>query len=212
MRKYGLNMDIIVNKNWTDFKTEVTNRSMSPQWHEHIKGDPKPNQYRVYGQDGYFMFETYIDLGSSDATDFETNYQNTWNAQLEYRNDNGLMQSTVSPRPKGTITYFAGIDDNSNILEYDFATTDVSITRILTFDETVHLKDAVIIPDNAPFGSYVDVKIVHPDDGDLLYYMKHYNILGSYPLYINSEDQSSIAAGLELHVIIYNSSPGNVES
>lgn len=187
---------------WADFKAKLTPRNLSPQWVD------SNSSYYIYGKDGFICFACEIEQeepATSDQVDFESNYKDDWNSQLDYRNDKGVQQIVVSPRPNNTVTYFGGISDVSGAkLQFNLTASDTSITKSLEFNENVYLKDAIVITKDAPIGSYLEAKVVHPTAGVLQYFCKNFNLLGSQAILINSEDQELLPLGLKLEITVYN--------
>lgn len=192
---------------WTNFKAEVSNRNMYPQWLD------SNGSYYIYAKDGFLCFSCEIKKEnpvSADQTDFETNYKSIWNTQLEYRDSKGLNRVHVSPRPNNTETYFAGAGDsggigNGNQLIFNLSNTDVSKSVDLTYSENVFMKDGVIRFTNAPLGSYLDLEIVHPVAGVIGSYARKLHLLGDGRIDVNSEDYAEITAGLIVRISVYNS-------
>lgn len=206
-----MNNNILIFKQWESFKSEVINREMCPQWYEHERGAPDVNQYKIYAQDGFFMFQTILNKDAgSDCIDFENNYKDSWNAKLEYRDENGLIRVHESPRPCNNTTYFTGAGDtgglaSGNNILFKINSTDTSKQIDVEFSEDIFIKDAIIQFDSAPFGSYIDVQIIHPTNGVVANYIKKLFLIGTNTLYINSEDSAKITQGLKIRSTVYNS-------
>jgi len=202
-------MHIVINKNWTDFKTEVTDRSMRPQWFEKVKGNP-PNEYRIYGQDGFFLFETYLPQDSgSDVIDFENNYKDDWNSQLDFRDDTGIVQVISSPKPLGTKVFFSGRADGSNPgngdkILFKMLSGDASKSVDIEYDEDIYLQSVKLIFTNAPLGAYIDIDVL---SGSTLVgsFVKGYLLYDTNIVSLNGEDKGFIKNSLKLRVTVFNS-------
>ena len=216
---------IEVGRSWTESKTEVTNRSLAPQWYE-LNGF-----YKLIGSDEVLLFTCDLDISDngpgSDTEDFENNYKNDWNTRLEYRNESGIKRFHSSPRPEGLTTYFTGVGDDTSdpdeanwvvgggteaYIEMTSADTDKSV--ILTFTEDVWIKDGIIFYDSVPFGATIDVYINHPQAGTQAYFLRQLRLKGTsnIGIYLNSEDGGKIPKGLELILKVTNgSTPGNFD-
>jgi hypothetical protein len=185
-------------QSWTDFKNKVTERNLAPQFYEKVRGAPNNNQYKIFAVDGFLQFAWILEQdGNSDVIDFENNYKNIWNQELDYRDSTGLQQVVSSPRPLGKATYLSGCGDNGgvgngNIILFSMTAADVSKTIDLTYNEDIYIKDGIITYTDAPLGSYVNVEIVHPVDGVVSCFCKKVFMLGSNVLYLNTEDKLNL--------------------
>jgi len=191
---------------WQPFKDKVINRNLSPQSNEEVIDGI--DYYVILAQDGFLLFQCKIIIGSDEAIDFETNFKNIWNKQLTFADSTGISQVMTSARPVGTTTFFTSIDDNGNILEFNFTENDTLITKDLTFNEDIWIKDGGINFENAPFGAYFDVFLVHPQVGVVAKLCRNVLIYGTHILPINSEDKFLVSEGLIIRVNIYN---GNIK-
>lgn len=207
-----------VKLNWEDFKTEVANRIMSPQWVD-VNGS-----YYIAARDDFFTFDCeLIKDGSSDEVDFENNYKNDWNKRLQYHDRNGLKRVHTSPRPDSTTTYFCGSGDSGGIgngtgMVFNITINDTEVSKTLIFSEDVNVKDGIIITKDAPLGSKISVEILDPSDNMVMTFVKKVNLLGTQVIYLNSEDSEVIYSYLKLRITVYNSTPaaafqvvGNIE-
>lgn len=71
-------MIVIPIASWTEFKNLVAGKSLAPQWYE------TADTYEVQAvEDGIYLWQSALLKGSSDATDFETYYQDIWNVPLD---------------------------------------------------------------------------------------------------------------------------------
>lgn len=201
-------MRIIKIDNWTDFKQVALERSAHPQWSK--IGD----MYYIDFKDGYRLFTLDLDNdGGYEVLDFEANYKNIWNAKLEYRDGIGLPRVHTSPRPDGTVTYFSGAGDDQSAgdgerLIFNMLSTDSSKSKTISFNENVHIKDGIAITHDAPIGSKLDIEVLDPNDNPVMSFVKSYNLLGTGPIYLNSEDQEKLSSILKLRVTVYNSVSG----
>jgi len=188
---------------WTQFKSEVSSRSMSPQWVD------ANSSYYIYGRDGFITFSCEIfqnEISTGDQLDFETNYKSIWNKQLSFTDPSGIQQVIPSARPAGTTTFFTGEGDNGNKLEFELTVNDASISRDLTFNEDIWIKDGGMICVDAPFGAYFNVDVVHPQYGIVAKFCRRVPLYGNNTFLLNSEDKSLITQGLTLRVTVFNSS------
>lgn len=129
------------------------------------------------------------------------------------RMSDGLTKVYSSPRPFGTTTYFSGAGDdviNSIVgggdrLLYNLTSTDISKSIEIEFLETIYIKDGYMITENAPFGSYLDIEIIHPVSGVVGCFGKKIPILGNSFIPMDSEDRGEIAQGLKIRITVFNS-------
>jgi hypothetical protein len=190
--------------NWVDFKGEVSDRAMNPQWVD------ANDSYYICAKDDFFQFNCELEQDEgSDVVDFEVNYKDSWNRALEYHDRNGLKRFHTSPRPNGTITYFAGGGDNGGVgngadMVFDITSGDTEVSKILSFSEDVNVKDGIVITKNAPLGSKISVEILDPSDNVVMTFVKKVNLLGSQTIYLNSEDSELLYSYLKLKVTVYN--------
>lgn len=91
---------------WSTFKSFIDVRNLSIQFLEHTSA------YDLWATDGIVTYLCDIYKGSSDATDFESNYKSDGNVPIERRNIDGRAIKHETPRPLGTYTYFTGTDDD----------------------------------------------------------------------------------------------------
>lgn len=204
-------------ESWADFKTEVTDRAMCPQWYE------DRGYYNIFALDGFFMFTIQLDVSDTgagtDTTDFNDNYKSSWNLRLDYRDSTGLLRLHASPRPENYTTYFTGVgDDTSDASEANWTIGDgneayLSLTASddtkevkMTFTEDVYIKDGIMFFDSAPAGAKIDVYINYPGVGAVAYFIRGLRIKGDCPMgvYLNSEDGGKMAKGLELVIKVHN--------
>lgn len=64
-------------QSWTDFKNLVTTKKLIPQYSDTI------HSYEIYATEGIYVWTIGLPKGSSDATDFENNYQANYNKPVE---------------------------------------------------------------------------------------------------------------------------------
>lgn len=203
-------MNIIVYKSWTDFKTEVTNRTLVAQWYVKAKGDPTPDEYRVYGQDGFFLFETYLPQdGGSDVTDFEDNYKDDWNTQLDFRDQTGITQVISSPKPLGNDIFFSGRGDGSNPgdgtkMIFKMLSTDTSKFVDIEYDEKIYHQSVKIIYSNVPLGAYIDIDVLSGATV-VASFVKGYLLHDTGVISLEGEDKSLINNSLKLRITVFNS-------
>ena len=198
-------------KDWADFKVEVVNRGLLPQWYICTRGVPSPDEYRIYSEDSFFMFECYVKKdGGADCIDFEDNFKDIWNKKLDHRDATGIITIHSSPRPDGMTTYFSGAGDSGGIglgnrMIFNLTASDASKSVDLNYSEDVYLKDGVINYKDAPLGSCLSVEIIHPINGIVKKYATKLPLLGTGRTDINSEDSGKIDFGLKVRVTVYNS-------
>lgn len=121
-----------------------------------------------------------------------------------------------SPRPMNHYSYFTSKGDgtaigNGNSMLFSMLDTDVEKSVDLTFNELVYLKDGLVHCKNAPFGATVDISVVHPLYGILLYFGKEVPVYGDYPITLDTEDRASLPQGLSIRVTVRNSTGLNGE-
>lgn len=188
--------------NWNEFKTEVANREINPQWID------SNSSYHIYGKDGFICFYSEIvqlENSSVDQTDFETNYKDLWNRQLSFSDPTGIQQVIPSGRPPNTVTFFASDGDNGISLIFDMGAGDTSISKDLTFNEDIYIKDGSIYCENAPFGASFDVEVIHPVAGVVSKFCRNVLLFGTARFELNSEDKSLLLTGLTLRITLNNS-------
>lgn len=196
---------------WSQFKTEVTNRIMNPQWID------DGNTYSVYAVDGFLLFNISLIKGTSDCDEFEADYKDIWNRpQVMRSNETGLERLYGSPRPEGTSTYFCGQGDDVGVspavvgggqeIFVDMTTSDTTKTIYLDFAEDIYPKDGLVFFKDAPMGAKVDVFINHPLAGNVGFFVKNLRIYGDCNIGIglNSEDVGLMPQGVQLAVKVYN--------
>lgn len=201
-----------ISKTWVDFKSLVINRSLRPQYDYFIdyvvnNGIASESQYvNIYGLDGFLLFITTLQSDTDEFNDFESNYKDSWNAQLTFTDPTGIQQVIPSARPIGTTTFFTGKGDNNVTLDFNFPTLlpPASIVKDLTFNEDIYIKDGGMMFENAPFGAYFNVDVVHPQAGVVAKFCRNIFILGTGSYELNSEDKSLLVQGLILRVTVFN--------
>lgn len=205
-----------INKDWSDFKDVVVQRGLVPQYDYFIDYININNviselqKVRLFGADGFLLFSCLLEKNTDDFNDFETNYKNNWNSRLDFRDANGLSRVIPSARPDGTITYFTGAGDNGglgdgNRILFNIFSSDASKSVDLNFNEDIYIKDGIIQFKDAPFGSYLEVDIVHPQAGVIAKYCTKLWMVGTGQLQLNSEDKAKIPIGLAVRITVYNS-------
>jgi hypothetical protein len=195
------------NITWSQFKLEFSIRALTPQF------TSENSSYYIKAMDGFNVFSCEIDQTepkNADQIDFEDNYKNNWNVPLEYRDRNGLKRVHTSPKPEGTITYFSGAGDSVDVgsgerLLFNMKATDISKEKIITFSEAINIKDGIITTIGAPIGSYLNVDILDPQDNIIMSFARSLNLLGTSPIYLNSQDSEELESILKLRVTVYNS-------
>jgi len=196
---------------WTDFKNEISSRSIIPQWQLDRSGF-----YSICGNDGYIKFLCKLDsddTGNADLIDFENNYKDDWNKQLEFHDNGGMQQFVSSPRPPGMTTYYTSNGDNlgvgdGNELKFHLLATDAQKQVDLVFNEDVYLKDGFINTENAPFGATFELEVVHPIAGVVGSFCRAVQIYQSGLTNFDSEDKAHLPAGMMLRAIVNNASTG----
>lgn len=125
-----------------------------------------------------------------------------------------------TPRPIGHYSYFTSSGDDkddpnaigtSPRCQFRLAPEDASKTLDITFNEDIYLKDGLMLPRDAPFGAAVDIEVVHPVNGRILYFGKDAPIMGSVPLELNTDDRALIPKGMIIRITVHNSSGTNGE-
>lgn len=127
-------------------------------------------------------------------------------------NEDGIATVSVSPRPLDHASYFTGSSDDGlsvgggNKLLFNMADTDVTKSVDMVFNEDVYLKDGYMIVHNAPFGASIDIEIVHPAVGHLMYFGRDIPVLGSGFFPLDTEDKAYIPVGLIIRTTVNNAS------
>lgn len=198
-----------ISVSWDDFKSAVTERTLTPQWLDNGEA------YDIYAPDGFILFNCF--LAKADASEFEADYKDIWNQpQIPRSTESGLERFYSSPRPQNTSTYFCGQGDDTastppvigggQELFIDMTTSDTSKTIYLDFTESIFPKDGIVFFKDAPIGAKVDVFINHPLAGNVGYFVKNLRICGDNVIgtQLNSEDIGEMPAGLQLAIKVYN--------
>ena len=60
-----------ITKSWVDFKAIVSNKNLHLQYDEPSQKD----YYNIFSMDGFILYKCILEKGSSDASDFETNFK-----------------------------------------------------------------------------------------------------------------------------------------
>jgi hypothetical protein len=133
----------------------------------------------------------------------------------EYIDEFGRPKVYASSKPLGMDTYFTGAGDDisdpqnpvvggGDCLNFDLTDQDASKMVDLEFCEDVYMKDGFMITENAPFGAYFDIEIVHPVYGVVGSYAKKCPLFttGWFPL--DTDDRGLLNEGLKLRVTVYN--------
>jgi hypothetical protein len=190
--------------NWTDFKQIIADRNINAQFYSF--GDV----YFIYGKDGFLLFTISLDKDDgSDVIDFETNYQNLWNKQLDYRDEAGVLKTHISPRKMGQFTYFTGSGDGTQVgdgaqILFKMLASDPSKSKDISFNEDVSIKSGEIFYTDAPLGAYLNVEVVHPVDGVIGRQLNKVPLLGSGRIDVLSEDSNTIPQGLSIKISVHN--------
>lgn len=197
---------------WNDFKDKVISRELFPQWYIHKTADGFNDIYKIYAMDGFLCFEWYIEKnGDPICIDFETNFKDSWNRKLDYRDSTGFKRVHTSPRPDGNTTYFTGSGDGANFGEgsrliFSLSSSDNNKYIDIFYNETITLKDAITICKNAPIGSYFSIQVLDQNNTVLNNYINKSPLLGDNVIYFNSEDIYIIEQGNKLRCTVYNAS------
>ena len=190
------------NLSWGEFKEKHSQNEFNMSYVN------KDSKYYVYGKDETTRFVTTIDTVTnpstgSDQYDFETNYKNNPNFEINKKlYGRTMVQST--PRPEGTTTYYTGRGDvGESVGAGPLFTITIPVSSSeeqldFEFMEDVWAKDGWFGYENAPWGSTVSAVgfITHPVYGDIEVY-GFLNDIPSYGtnyqgIYINSEDRGLI--------------------
>ena len=125
-----------------------------------------------------------------------------------------------TPRPIGHYSYFTSSGDGGNDpsdigtsprCQFRLTPQDESKSLDITFNEDIYLKDGLMLPRDAPFGAAVDIEVVHPVNGLILFFGKDAPIMGSVPLELNTDDRALIPKGMIIRITVHNSSGLNGE-
>lgn len=130
------------------------------------------------------------------------------------KDPSGIPQVHASPKPVGYTSYFSSCGDTGtgdvtghgqgNCLKFRMLSTDSVKSVDVTFSEDVYIKDGLILPRGAPFGASVDVEVVHPVYGVLFAFCRHANILGDFPVELDTDDRAHLPLGLILRITVRN--------
>ena len=160
----------VLDLDWDEFKTEIIAKGYPLNHKANNNGG-----YEVFAVDrGTLIYRAVIN-DSADITEFETLYKANSNRCIY--DDYGKQYVRSGSRPLDKTTYFCMIGDSaSNIgdgteLSWNFANdndliiSDSNIKRKrveFTFIDDINIKEGTIYWMNAPFGSYIDLKVVCP--------------------------------------------------
>jgi hypothetical protein len=126
------------------------------------------------------------------------------------RTKDGRQKVYATPKPHDTSTYFTGAGDDTTIgdgarLLFNLGPSDTSSSVDITFSKDVWIKDGFMIVDNAPFGAYININVVHPTAGIVGTFGRSVPVFGSGWFPMNTEDCAQILQGLILRITVYNS-------
>lgn len=134
--------------------------------------------------------------------------------------DSKIPYVYASPRPMNHYSYFTGSGDDptdpndiggGNKVIFDMSASDTSKSVEVQFNEDVYLKDGLIISQNAPFGATIDIDVVHPLAGHILYFGKNIPVYSDYPIQLNTEDRGFVPKGMKIVMTANNSNGQNGE-
>lgn len=118
---------------WTNLKTLIESKKLLVQYAEDVTG------YDLFAPESFhLLWHVRILKGSSETTDFETNFKANANKPLDVRAAaNRPPRVSASPQPDGTTETWKGY-------LIDVAANDTSKYVDISFAETVHLRGGTI--------------------------------------------------------------------
>lgn len=138
-----------IDLSYSDFKTYITNKALLIQYTQ------DSNSYSLFAiEAGVISWQTNLLKGSSDATDFETNYKSTANAPLEIKAAVGRpLRVSASPQPANTIQHWKGY-------QLTIPAGQTSAYVDISFPSTVYLRGGNIVSPDVDYDDYVTVDIL----------------------------------------------------
>jgi len=138
----------ITASSWSNYKTLVSNKKMLMQYEE------TTGHYFIYAIEANAIAWKYtITKGTSDATDFENNYESSCNQPLEIKEIAGKpARIASSAQPAGTAEKWIGFS-------IDFGSSDTTKTQYVIFNSLVYLRGGYMLPDNVLNGDIMDVSV-----------------------------------------------------
>ena len=182
--------------------------------------DEDSKEYYVFKDDGKKRFYVYLDKSDyqTEGTytkDFYDNFKpniDSGNYCLEHRADDCRQLIYASPRKDGTTTYFSGAGDDAvngvgegARLLFDMKSTDAEKTKEIEFNESVDIKDGFLMCVDAPIGAYIHIELFDQLNTVIGRYAKYYNLLGTMPIPLNTEDRGPLQQGIKMRITVGNS-------
>lgn len=160
-------------QDWTTFKATVSSKVLFMQYED------KPLYTSVWAIESNNTYRCDLENGSADQTDFNTNFKPTANAPVHPVDEDGKPFSRAESRPLDMTTYFTSVADDLEVGDgdrfiFDFNNTDNDVTAptgfkrkklVFSFIDGVRVKEGTIYWENMPFGSYMDLLLMVPDQG-----------------------------------------------
>lgn len=134
---------------WSDFKSKVSAKSLLPQYTEWL------DRYDIFAVEDNVAWEyTLPKDGSSDQTDFETNYKSTYNQPLEIKSAAGRpVRVSASPQPLNTVEHWKGY-------QITVPAGQTSAYVDISFSSIVYLKGGYIVSADVDFDDYIQADIL----------------------------------------------------
>jgi len=141
-------MQVLEIGSWSDYKTLVSAKALLMQYSD------TGTSYEIFApEDHAFLWHINLVKGTSDADDFEDNFQATANQPLEHKAGTGRVERVcTSPQPNGTTERWKGY-------EIDCGLTDESKTIDITFGTKIYLRGGMIYSKDVGNGDKVKVEI-----------------------------------------------------
>ena len=210
-----------IKKTWTDLKAIISGKNLKMQYDEPEDRD----FYLIFATDESVVYFCNIEKGTSDATDFETNYQAGSNVHSGTEHD-PLGRWIVRMDSKRTWydTVFAGAGDDINgevigggqTFVFDFSNTDNDVGSPpagfkqkqidFQFLDGVYMKEGACYFFNAPKGAYIDMYVVCPDQ--YYFYKNVYNeTTGDVTLQATQASGDTVISHWVIHYMVEGSCP-----
>ena len=133
--------------------------------------------------------------------------------------EDGIPYIYSTTIPLGWFVAFQGAGDDINLpgqqgqgqgekIIFHLTSRDESLTKDFVFNEDVYVKDGYMISKQAPFGSSLDIDVVHPVYGPIMSFGKKIPIFGSGWFPLNTDGRAFLPKGMILRITVYNSNGG----
>lgn len=124
----------------------------------------------------------------------------------------------TTPKPLDHYTVFQGAGDSATAIgegediffQFPQGVTGDTISKDITFNEDVYIKDGHITCIDVPIHSYLNVDIVHPVyNVTVKTFAKHVHMYGDHTLIMDTEDRAMLPAGMIVRISVKR---GNIEA